>query len=85
MLVMVMMAPFRNYRPPPAGNIPDQPKAGHASRSFKHGSFSIRPELLAGRYARKRIPEAHPQVSAYSQVEGSWPYKTTSDHTPNLI
>ncbi|MBC2761917.1 MAG: hypothetical protein HF970_01135 [ANME-2 cluster archaeon] len=31
------------------------------------------------------IPEGQPRVSAHSQADGSWPYKTTSDHTPNLI
>ena len=46
MLVMVMMTLYRNYRPPPAGSTPIQPKAGPATHTFKHGSLGIRPELL---------------------------------------
>jgi len=40
------MAPFRNYRPPPADSTPIQPKAGHAAHTFKPGSLDIRSKLL---------------------------------------
>ena len=58
---MVMMTLFRNYRPPPAGSTPNQPKAVPAAYTLKPGSLSIQPELLAGRYAGTRIiPKANP-------------------------
>ena len=59
---MVMMTLFRNYRTPPAGSSPNQPKAGHATHTLKPGSLGIRPELLPGRYARTQIiPKARPK------------------------
>ena len=52
---MVMMTLFRNYRPPPAGSTPDQPKAVPAAYTLKLVSLEIRPELLTARYLVTRI------------------------------
>ena len=63
---MVMMTLFRNYRPPPAGSTPDQPKAGHIAYSLKPGSLDIQPELLPGRYAKTRIIPKARSCSAHT-------------------
>ena len=79
---MVMMTLFRNYC--------RQHSRSTEGRTLQHTPLSLAASI-SGRSSYKQIcqnpdlSKGQPWVSVYSLADGSLPYKTTSDHTPNLI